>query len=157
MPAKPIPSGYHSITPHLIVHDAAGAIEFYQQAFGATELLRLSDGSGKVGHAELQIGDSRIMLADEHRDLGYLSPKSLGGVAASLLLYVSDVDAVLRQAEQASVTVVHPLADQFYGDRTVTVADPFGHQWTIATHQEDVSPEEVQRRFRAATGPGASV
>lgn len=150
MPVKPIPEGYHSVTPYLIVKDAARAIEFYKKAFGARELLRLGGTEGQVGHAEIQIGDSPVMLADEHPGIGALGPQSLGGAAVSLLLYVADADAVVKQAEMAGATVERPVKDQFYGDRSGTVADPFGHKWTIATHREDVSPEEMRRRFEAS-------
>jgi PhnB protein len=147
MAVKPIPDGYHTVTPYLIVNDGAAAIEFYKQAFGATELLRLPDPGGKLMHAEVRIGDSPIMLADEFPEMGILSPSSLGGSATSILLYVEDVDTRFAQAIAAGGKQKKPLQDQFYGDRSGTLEDPFGHSWTIATHIEDVSHEEMDRRF----------
>jgi PhnB protein len=149
MAVKPIPDGYHSITPYLIVQGAAAAIDFYKKVFGATEVFRVPGPGGKVGHAELQFGDSRIMLADEHPEMGAKAPGSFGGTPVGLMLYVADVDARFNRAVAAGATVNKPLADQFYGDRSGTVTDPFGHQWTIATHTEDVSPEEMDRRMKA--------
>ena len=149
MAVKPIPDGYHTVTPYLIVQDAARALDFYTQAFGATELMRLPDPSGRMGHAEIRIGNSPIMLADECPDMGYRSPQSLGGAAVSIVLYVEDVDARFDQAIAAGAKALKPVADQFYGDRTGTLEDPFGHVWTLATHTEDVAPEEIQRRFKA--------
>ncbi len=147
---KPIPEGYHTATPYLIVGDAARAIEFYKKAFGAMELMRMANPSGKIGHAEIKIGDSPIMLADEVPGMGYRSPESLGGSPVSILLYVEDVDAVFNQAVAAGAKVQKPVADQFYGDRTGGVTDPFGHVWYVATHKEDVSPEEMRKRAAAA-------
>ena len=147
---KPIPEGYHTATPYLIVKDGARAIEFYKKAFGATELMRMADPSGKIGHAEIKIGDSPIMLADEVTEMGYRSPQSLGGSPVSILLYVEDVDAVFSQAVAAGAKVQRPVKDQFYGDRIGGVTDPFGHAWYIATHKEDVSPEEMRKRAAAA-------
>ncbi len=147
---KPIPEGYHTATPYLIVHDGARAIEFYKKAFGATELMRMAGPSGKIGHAEIKIGDSPIMLADEVTEMGYRSPQSLGGSPVSILLYVEDVDTVFSQAVAAGAKVQRPVRDQFYGDRLGGVTDPFGHVWYIATHKEDVSPEEMQKRAAAA-------
>jgi len=147
---KPIPEGYHSVTPYLIIKDAASAIEFYKKAFGATELMRMADPSGKIGHAEIKIGDSPIMLADEVLGMGYRSPQSLGGSPVSILLYVEDVDALFDQAVAAGAKVERPVKDQFYGDRSGGVTDPFGHVWYIATHKEDVSPEEMKKRAAAA-------
>ncbi len=149
MTASPIPAGYHCITPYLIIAGAARAIEFYRQAFGAEEMLRLADPSGKIGHAELKIGDSMIMLADEHLEIGARGPTSFGGSPVHILLYVADVDQVYAQAVAAGATAVRPVVDQFYGDRSGSVADPFGHSWTIATHIEDLEPEEISRRFQA--------
>jgi PhnB protein len=149
MAAKPIPDGYHTATPYLIVQNATAAIAFYKRAFGATELMRLTDPGGKVGHAEIKIGDSPIMLADEMPDMGFRSPQSLGGPGVSLLLYVEDVDTRFRQATGAGAKVLRPVEDQFYGDRAGTLEDPFGHVWTLATHVEDVSPEEISRRAEA--------
>jgi len=149
MPVKPIPDGYHSVTPYLIVADAAKAIDFYKRAFGATEKMRLADPSGKVGHAEIQIGDSVVMVADEFPDMDIRGPQSLGGSPVSMLIYVQDVDARFAQALAAGATEVRPVKAQFYGDRNGTLKDPFGHTWSIATHKEDVSNEEVERRFAA--------
>lgn len=149
MAVKPIPDGYHTATPYLIVRDAARAIDFYTRAFGAMELMRLPDPSGKMRHAEIKIGNSPIMLADEFPDMGYRSPQSLGGAAVGLMLYVEDVDAQFSQAIAAGAKVLNPVADQFYGDRSGTLEDPFGHVWTLATHKEDVAPEEIHRRFVA--------
>ena len=143
---QPIPEGYHTATPYLIVSGAARAIEFYKKAFGATELFRMAQPDGRIGHAEIKIGNSPIMLADEFPEMGARSPQSLGGSAVSILLYVEDVDAFFHRATAAGATVRRPLADQFYGDRSCTLTDPFGHVWTFATHTEDVSPEEMQRR-----------
>ena len=147
---RPVPEGYHTATPYLIVKDGAGAIEFYKKAFGATELMRMADSSGKIGHAEIKIGDSVIMLADEVTEMGYRSPQSLGGSPVSILLYVEDVDALFSQAVATGAKVQRPVQDQFYGDRIGGVTDPFGHVWYIATHKEDVSPEEMQKRAAAA-------
>ncbi|MBI3670701.1 MAG: VOC family protein [Acidobacteria bacterium] len=147
---KPIPEGYHTATPYLIVKDAASAIEFYKKAFGATELMRMADPSGKVMHAEIRMGNSPIMLADEVPEMGYRSPQSLGGSPVSILLYVEDVDTVFNQAVAAGAKVQRPVEDQFYGDRSGGVTDPFGHVWHIATHKEDVSPEEMRKRATAA-------
>jgi len=151
MPARPIPEGYHSITPYLVISGAAKAIDWYKQAFGAQQTLRMEDPTtGKIGHAELKIGDSYIMLADEYPDMGYRSPKTLGGAGISLLLYVKDVDGTVKQAVDAGAKLERPLQDQFYGDRTGTIQDPFGHVWTIATHIEDVSAEEMLERSKKA-------
>jgi PhnB protein len=147
---KPIPDGYHSATPYLIVNDAAGAIQFYKQAFGATVLVRMPKPNGKIGHAEIRIGDSIIMLADEFPEINARSPRSLGGSPVSILLYVDDVDTTFAKAVEAGAKVQGPLADQFYGDRTGGIEDPFGHVWYIATHVEDVSPEEMKKRAAAA-------
>ena len=147
---KPIPEGYHSITPYLIIKGAADAIEFYKRAFGATELFRMAQPDGKIGHAEIKIGDSPIMLADEFPEMKHLGPQSLGGTAVSLLLYVDDVDTIFPQAISLGGTEQKPLQDQFYGDRSGTLKDPFGHIWTIATHTEDLSPEEIGKRAAAA-------
>jgi PhnB protein len=147
---KPIPDGYHSATPYLIVNDAAGAIEFYKQAFGAMVLVRMSKPNRKIGHAEIKIGDSIIMLADEFPEINARSPRSLGGSPASILLYVDNVDTTFAKAVEAGAKVQRPLADQFYGDRTGGIEDPFGHVWYIATHVEDVSPEEMKKRAAAA-------
>lgn len=150
MPVKPIPDGYRSVTPYLAVRQAAEAIEFYRRAFGAKERMRLTAPYGKVGHAELEIGDSVIMLADEAPDIEFRSPEAYGGSSVSLHLYVKDVDASFRKATAAGAKPVREVADQFYGDRSGSVRDPFGHVWHIATHTEDVSPEEIGRRAEAA-------
>jgi PhnB protein len=147
---KPIPDGYHTATPYLIVKGAAQAIEFYKKAFGATELMRMPQPGGKIGHAEIKIGDSPIMLADESPDVGARSPQSIGGSPVSIMLYVEDVDRMFSQAVAAGAKVKRPVADQFYGDRTGGIEDPFGHLWYIATHKEDVSPEEMRKRAAAA-------
>jgi PhnB protein len=156
MATKPIPDGYRTATPYLIIKGAAEAIEFYKRVFGATELLRMADPQGRVGHAEIKIGDSVIMLADEHPAMGYRGPRSLGGSSVSILLYLEDVDGVFERAVKAGATAQRPVADQFYGDRSGTLEDPFGHVWTVATHVEDVSPEEMQRRAEAAMKSAAS-
>ena len=152
MSVKPIPEGYHSVTPYLIVRGAADAIEFYTKAFGAVELFRFPAPDGKIGHAEIKVGDSPIMLADEYPDMGYNGPQSLGGSPVSLMIYVADVDAVFKQAVAMGATVKEDLQDKFYGDRMGTVIDPFGHRWHLATHKEDVSVEEMQRRAQAGQG-----
>jgi PhnB protein len=149
MAVKYIPDGYHTATPYLIVKGAARAIDFYKQAFGATELMRFPGPGGTIGHAEIKIGDSPIMLADEVPQMGYRSPHSIGGSPVSLMLYVQDVDKVVDRAIKAGAKLERPVADQFYGDRNGTIQDPFGHIWTISTHKEDVSPEEMQRRAAA--------
>jgi len=149
---KPIPDGHHAVTPYLIVSNAAKAIDFYKQALGAKELMRIAAPGDKVGHAELQIGDSRLMLADEYPQMGARSPESFGGSPVTLALYVEDVDAVFNRAVAAGAKVLKPLQDQFYGDRSGTFTDPSGHNWTVATHKEDVSPEEIQRRAAAMFG-----
>jgi PhnB protein len=150
MAVKPVPDGYHTVTPYLIIDGAAQAIEFYKRAFGATELLRMPDAKGRISHAELKIGDSVIMLADEHHEMGYRGPRTLGGTAVSILLYMPDVDTVFDRAIKAGGKSRRAVADQFYGDRMGTLEDPFGHVWTIGTHIEDVSPEEMNRRMAAA-------
>ena len=147
---NPIPEGYHSVTPYLIVHNGAKAIEFYKQAFGAVELFRMPAPNNKVGHAELQIGDSRIMLADESPEMNALSPKSVGGTPVSLMVYVEDVDTVFKRTIAAGAKQLQALEDKYYGDRAGSVTDPFGHQWHLATHQEDLTPEEIQQRSLAA-------
>jgi PhnB protein len=148
MPVKPIPDGYHTATPYLIVKEAAKAIEFYRAAFGAEELMRFAEPGGKVAHAEIKIGDSPIMLADEYPDMGFRGPQSLGGSSVCILLYVQDVDQRFARAVSAGATVLKAVKDEFYGDRTGTLTDPFGHVWTLATHKEDVGAEEMQRRFK---------
>jgi PhnB protein len=147
--AKPIPDGYHGATPYLCCKDAAGAIAFYKKAFGATELMRLADPTGRIGHAEVKIGGAVIMLSDEHPEIGVRSPQSLGGTPVGIHLYVEDVDALSNQAVAAGAKLVRPVADQFYGDRSGTLEDPFGHRWYVATHIEDVSSEELGKRYAA--------
>jgi PhnB protein len=148
MSVKPVPEGYHSVTPYLAVDGAAEAIDWYVRALGATELFRM-ERDGKIGHAEIKIGDSPIMLADEHPDMDHLGPKARGGATASFMIYVPDVDAAFRRAIDAGAKEVQPVDDKFYGDRSGTLADPFGHVWTIATHVEDVPEDEMQRRMEA--------
>ena len=146
---KPIPDGYHSVTPYLTISGAADAIEYYKKAFGATELFRM-DHQGKVGHAEIKIGDSPIMLADEFPEMAQVSPKTLGGSPVGIMIYVDDVDTIFNQAIAAGGEQQKPLQDQFYGDRSGTLKDPFGHVWTVATHKENVTSEEMDKRMAAA-------
>jgi len=150
MATNPIPEGYHTVSPYLAVDDAVRAIEFYVQAFGAKELVRMEAPGGKVGHAELELGDSRIMLSDPFPQASTQPPKQLGGTSASVFMYVADVDAVVKQAVDAGATVTMEVANQFWGDRFGTITDPFGHVWSIATHVEDVPPEEMAERAKAA-------
>ncbi len=149
MAVKAIPDGYRSVTPYLIVKGADRAIDFYKKVFGAVQRMRMDGPNGTVGHAEIEIDDSIIMLADEFPDMGFRSPQSLGGTGVSLHLYVKDVDACFNRAVAAGAKVLRPVEDQFYGDRSGTVEDPFGHVWTISTHKEDLSPEELQKRSEA--------
>jgi len=150
MPVSPIPEGYHSVTPYLVLKNAAAAIEFYKKAFDAVELFRMPGPGGKIGHAEIKIGDSRVMLSDEYPEMGFQGPESLGGTPVSLMIYVADVDKIYPQAIAAGGKELRPLQDQFYGDRCGTLADPFGHVWTVSTHVEDVSAEELAKRAEAA-------
>ena len=143
-----IPEGYHSVTPYLIVDDAEGALDFYAKAFGAEEVMRMPMGD-RIGHAEIKIGDSHLMLADEFPDQGHLGPKSRGGTSVSLMVYLADVDGAFERALRAGAREARPVQDQFYGDRSGTLFDPFGHQWTLATHVEDVEPAEMKRRMEA--------
>ena len=147
---KPIPEGYHSVTPYLIMKNAGAAIEFYKNAFGAIELFRMPQPDGKIGHAEIKIGDSPIMLSDEHPEMKYLGPETIGGTPVSLMIYVDDVDTVFKRAIDKGATEQKAVQDQFYGDRSGSLVDPFGHIWHIATHTEDVSPEEMEKRAKAA-------
>ena len=149
MAVSHIPEGYHSVTPYLIVDGADAAIRFYAEAFGATEVLRMPMGD-RIGHAEIRIGDSHVMLADEHPDMGYLGPLKRGGATGSLMIYVPDVDAVFARALAAGGKEERPVADQFWGDRMGSLVDPFGHRWSLATHVEDVPEEEMQRRMEEA-------
>ncbi len=147
--AKPIPDGFHGATPYLCCRTAASAIEFYKSAFGATEVMRLAEPSGRIGHAEIKIGDALIMLADEYPDFGVRSPQALGGSPVTIHLYVADVDAFASRAVAAGMKVLRPVADQFYGDRSGRFEDPFGHVWIFSTHTEDVSPDEMGERYAA--------
>lgn len=148
MAVKPIPDGYHSVTPYLIIRNASKAIDYYKKAFGAEELFRMPSPDGTIGHAEIRIGNSMIMLADEMPEMGHKSPSSLGGTPVSLVIYVNDVDKTYKQAISAGGKEDRPLTNQFYGDRSGTLTDPFGHVWTIGTHIEDVTPEEMDRRMK---------
>jgi len=150
MAVKAIPEGYHSVTPYLVIDGADEAIRFYTQALGATEVMRLPMGN-KIGHAEIRIGDSHVMLSDEWPDMNIRGPKSRGGATSSLMVYVEDADAAFARAVAAGATVERPVENQFYGDRNGAIVDPFGHRWTISTHVEDVSEEEMQRRMEAFT------
>ena len=150
---QPIPDGYHSATPYLIVDGAAKALDFYRHAFGAAERMRMPAPGGRVGHAEIIIGDSIIMLADEHPEIGAHGPRAYGGTPVSLHLYVPDVDATVQKAVAAGATLVSPVADKFYGDRMGTIDDPFGHRWHVSTHKEDVTPAEIVRRAAAMSHP----
>jgi len=150
MATHPIPDGYHTATPYLIVKGAAEAIDFYKRVFGATEVMRMADPQGRIGHAEIRIGDSVIMLADEHPEMGYRGPQTVGGSSVSIMLYLEDVDTVFNRAVSAGAKARRPVANQFYGDRSGVLEDPFGHVWTISTHMEDVAPEEMRRRAEAA-------
>ena len=146
MSVKAKPDGYHSVTPYLIVDGAAEAIRWYGEALGATEIMRLPMGD-KIGHAEIKIGDSHVMISDEWPDYGKLGPKTRGGSTCGLMVYLDDVDEAFERAVAAGATVEQPVQDQFYGDRSGSVTDPFGHSWTLATHIEDVAPDEMQRRM----------
>jgi len=146
MAVKPIPGGFHSVTPALVVHDGKAALEFYGKAFGAEELFRMPMGD-RIGHAEMKIGDSVIMLSDEWPDMNITGPKSRGGTTVSLAIYLANVDEAFTRAIDAGGTVERPVENQFYGDRSGTLIDPFGHRWTIATHIEDVTPDEMNRRM----------
>jgi PhnB protein len=148
MSVKPIPEGYHSVTPYIVVDDAAAALDFYKRAFGAEEVLRMPMGD-RIGHAEIRIGDSHVMLADEFPEMDKLGPKSRGGATASLMIYLDDVDTAFSRAIAAGATQERPVEDQFYGDRSGTIVDPFGHCWMLSTHIEDVPEDEMQRRMAA--------
>jgi PhnB protein len=149
---KAIPDGYPRVTPYLCVDGASAAIDFYGIVFGATERMRMPEPGGKVGHAELQLGDSVIMLSDEFPAMGMKSPKALGGSPVTLSVYVEDVDAVFERAVEAGAKPLRPVEDQFYGDRSGQFEDPYGHKWSVATHVEDVSPEQMGRRAAAMGG-----
>jgi PhnB protein len=150
MGVKPIPEGYHTVTPYLAVDDAAEALEYYKRAFGAKERGRMEAPDGKIGHAEIQIGDSLVMLSDPFPQASTRTPKELGGTTASVFLYVEDVDGFVQRAIDAGATVSMEVADQFWGDRFGTITDPFGHSWSVATHIEDVPPDEMAERAKAA-------
>lgn len=152
MAVKPIPEGYHTATPYLVVKGGVQAMEFYKKAFGAIEMVRMPMPDGRLGHAEIKIGDSMIMFADEAPEQGHLSPTTVGGSPVGLMLYVNDVDAVFAQAKAAGATEVEPVSNKFYGDRSGTLQDPFGHRWMIATHIEDVAPDEMTRRMTQLKG-----
>ena len=147
MPVKPVPDGYHTATPYLIVDAASKALDFYKKAFGAEEVMRMDAGGGKIMHAEIKIGDSLIMLADENPERGTRSAKSYGGTPVSILLYLADVDTQFKRALAAGAKSLRPVEDQFFGDRMGTLVDPFGHTWSLATHKEDVTPAEMKRRM----------
>ena len=149
---KPIPDGYPQVSPYLVVDGAAQAIDFYAQVFGASERMRMGGPDGKVGHAELQVGDSVIMLADEYPDMGYVGPKAIGGTPVTIGVYVDDVDKTFDTAIKAGAKSLRPVENQFYGDRSGQFEDPFGHRWSVASHVEDVSPEEMQKRAAAMGG-----
>jgi PhnB protein len=150
MATKPVPEGYHTVTPYLHVDDAEQAIDFYKKAFGAKERMRMEAPDGRVAHAEIEIGDSLVMLSDPFPQSSVRTPKELGGTTAGVFLYLEDVDAVVKRAVDAGATVTMEVADQFWGDRFGSVTDPFGHSWSIATHVEDVPPEEMAERAKAA-------
>ena len=150
MPTQPIPEGYSTISPYLAVDDAAEAIAYYKKAFGAEETVRMDAPDGRIGHAELKIGDSHVMLSDPFPQASTTPPKELGGTSASVFMYVEDVDAVVQKAVDAGATVTMEVEDQFWGDRFGSITDPFGHNWSIATHVEDLSPEEIEERGRSA-------
>lgn len=152
--AKPVPDGYHSVTPYLVVDGAAAAIAFYEKAFGATVALRMEAPGGRIGHAELVIGTSRVMLADEHPEIGARGPRAIGGSPVSLMLYIADVDAVVRRAVASGAKLQRPVEDKLYGDRMGSIVDPFGHVWHVATHMEDVAPDELERRAAAMAKEG---
>ena len=153
---KPIPEGYNSVTPYLFVKGAASAIDYYKNVFGAKERMRMPGPNGRIMHAELQIGDSIVMLADENPQMGAKSPETIGGTSSSLHVYVEDVDSTAKKAVSAGAKLVRPVKDEFYGDRIGTIIDPFGHMWSIATHIEDVSPEEMKKRMANAANQSAS-
>ena len=152
--AKPIPEGYPQVTPYLAVDDANRAIEWYSAVFGTRERMRLGAPDGKVGHAELELGDSLLMLADEFPEMGMRSPKAVGGTPVIISLYVDDVDGVFERAVQGGAKPLRQVEDQFYGDRVGSFEDPFGHRWSVATHVEDVPPDEMERRAAEAMGGG---
>ena len=145
-----IPKGYNSVTPYLVIKGAARAIEYYKKVFGATVVLRMDGPGGHVGHAELQIGSSRIMLADENPQMGYRSAETIGASTVSLLVYIPDCDKVVAKAVAEGAKILKPVEDQFYGDRSGFIQDPFGHFWSVSTHKEDLSPKEIEERVKKA-------
>jgi PhnB protein len=147
---QPIPAGYHAVTPYLSIRGAAQAIEFYKKAFGAAEVMRMPGPEGKLGHAEIRIGDSRIMLSDEYPQMAFMGPQTRGGSTVHIHLYVRDVDATTERAVAAGAKLIRPIEDKFYGDRTGSIEDPFGHVWHLATHKEDLSRAEMRRRAAKA-------
>jgi PhnB protein len=147
-----VPKGYHNVTPYLVVRDAAKAIDFYKEAFGAEELLRMPAPGGKIGHAELKMGDAHVMLSDEWPETGAVAPKKGERPPVSILLYVDDVDATFEKAVKAGAKAIRPVENQFYGDRSGQIEDPAGHVWAVATHVEDVTPEELGRRAKEMFG-----
>jgi len=153
-PVQPIPEGYPRLSPYLCIDGAAKAIEFYLDVLGATERMRMAGPDGRIGHAELELGNSVIMLADEHPDIGFLSPNRIGGTAVTLHAYVEDVDAVFDKALASGAKALRPVENQFYGDRSGQFEDPFGHRWSIASHVEDVDAEEMARRAEQAASGG---
>jgi PhnB protein len=156
MAPKPIPEGYNTVTPYLAVDDATAAIEYYTKVFGAKETVRMDGPEGMIAHAELDIGDSKIMLSDPFPQASTKPPKELGGTSASIFMYVEDVDAIVKKAVDAGATITMEVQDQFWGDRYGSIKDPFGHAWSIATHVEDVPPEEMEERAKAAMAQMAS-
>ena len=153
---KPIPDGYHTLTPHIVVRDASKALEFYKKALGAEELFRMPGPDGKVMHAEMRVGDSVVMLADEKPEMGARSPLAVGGTSITLSLYVEDADKLFQRAVAAGAKAVMPMSDMFWGDRYGVLADPFGHQWAMMTHKEDVAPEEIAKRAATACAETAA-
>jgi PhnB protein len=147
---NPIPAGYHAVTPYLSIRGAARAIEFYKKAFGAAEVMRMPGPDGKLGHAEIRIGDSRVMLSDEYPEMAFMGPQTRGGSTVHIHLYVKDVDATTARAVAAGAKLIRPIEDKFYGDRTASIEDPFGHIWHLATHKEDLSMAELRRRAEKA-------
>jgi PhnB protein len=152
---KPIPEGYRSVTPYLNVRGASNAIDFYTNVFGATEIMRMPGPDGRIMHAEIRIGDSIVMLADENPQMGIMSPQTVGGSSVGMHVYVENVDAVVQKAVESGSKLLRPIKNQFYGDRSGTLLDPFGHRWFVATHVEDVSPEEMRKRMNAAMSQAA--
>lgn len=152
---KPVPDGFHNVTPYLFIRGAGAAIDFYKKVFGATEIMRMPGPIGQIMHAELKMGDSIIMLADENPKMGAMSPQTAGGISVSLHVYIENVDDVVQKAIDNGAKLLRPVKDQFYGDRSGTLIDPFGHMWSVATHVEDVSPEEMHKRATAAMSQAA--